>query len=104
MVFLGGAFGFMFAIENEKFCCRRPLLLAFRFMGLMLSSLLGAVLGWQRRQLDHDRVCGTGRCSLAWQCVERDQARLVRTWQMAVRRAIVIFVAAIAKCSFSRVH
>ena len=47
MVFLGGAFGFMFAIEKTKNSTLGvPILLAFTFfMGLMLSRLLGAVLG-----------------------------------------------------------
>jgi modulator of FtsH protease len=47
MVFLGGAFGFMFAIEKTKNSAAGvPMLLAFTFfMGLMLSRLLGAVLG-----------------------------------------------------------
>ena len=47
MVFLGGAFGFMFAIEKTKNSALGvPILLAFTFfMGLMLSRLLGAVLG-----------------------------------------------------------
>jgi modulator of FtsH protease len=47
IVFLAGAFGFMFAIEkNKNSAAGVPLLLAFTFfMGLMLSRLLGAVLG-----------------------------------------------------------
>ena len=47
IVFLGGAFGLMFAIEKTKNSAAGvPLLLAFTFfMGLMLSRLLGAVLG-----------------------------------------------------------
>jgi modulator of FtsH protease len=47
VVFLGGAFGFMFAIEKTKNSAAGvPLLLAFTFfMGLMLSRLLGVVLG-----------------------------------------------------------
>ena len=47
IVFLGGAFGFMFAIEKTKNSALGvPILLAFTFfMGLMLSRLLGAVLG-----------------------------------------------------------
>ncbi len=47
MVFLVGAFGFMFAIEKFKNSAAGvPILLAFTFfMGLMLSRLLGAVLG-----------------------------------------------------------
>jgi modulator of FtsH protease len=47
IVFLVGAFGFMFAIEKTKNSAAGvPLLLAFTFfMGLMLSRLVGAVLG-----------------------------------------------------------
>jgi modulator of FtsH protease len=47
VVFLGGAFGFIFAIEKAKNSAAGvPLLLAFTFfMGLMLSRLLGVVLG-----------------------------------------------------------
>ena len=47
IVFLAGAFGFMFAIEKTKNSAAGvPLLLGFTFfMGLMLSRLLGAVLG-----------------------------------------------------------
>jgi modulator of FtsH protease len=47
VVFLAGAFGFMFAIERTKNSAAGvPVLLGFTFfMGLMLSRLLGAVLG-----------------------------------------------------------
>jgi modulator of FtsH protease len=47
MLFLGGAFGFMFAIEKTKNSAAGvPVLLAFTFfMGLMLSRLVGSVLG-----------------------------------------------------------
>ena len=47
MVFLGGAFGFMYAIEKTKHSAAGvPVLLAFTFfMGLMLSRLVGSVLG-----------------------------------------------------------
>jgi modulator of FtsH protease len=47
IVFLAGAFGFMFAIEkNKNSAAGVPLLLAFTFfMGIMLSRLLGFVLG-----------------------------------------------------------
>ncbi|MDI1269541.1 MAG: Bax inhibitor-1/YccA family protein [Polaromonas sp.] len=47
MVFLGGAFGFMFAIEKTKNSAAGvPVLLAFTFfMGVMLSRLVGSVLG-----------------------------------------------------------
>jgi modulator of FtsH protease len=47
IVFFVGAFGFMFAIEKTKNSAAGvPMLLAFTFfMGLMLSRLIGAVLG-----------------------------------------------------------
>ena len=47
MLFLGGAFGFMFAIEKTKESAAGvAVLLAFTFfMGLMLSRLVGSVLG-----------------------------------------------------------
>ena len=47
VVFLGGAFGFMFAIEKFKNSSAGvPILLGFTFfMGLMLSRMVGAVLG-----------------------------------------------------------
>ena len=47
IVFLAGAFGLMFAVEKTKNSALGvPVLLAFTFfMGLMLSRLLGAVLG-----------------------------------------------------------
>jgi len=47
VVFLGGAFAFMFAIEKTKNSSAGvPVLLAFTFfMGLMLSRLVGQVLG-----------------------------------------------------------
>lgn len=48
IVFLGGAFGFMYAIEKTKNTAAGvPVLLGFTFfMGLMLSRLLGMVLGF----------------------------------------------------------
>jgi len=47
IVFLAGAFGFMFAIEKTKNSAAGvPVLLAFTFfMGLMLARLIGSVLG-----------------------------------------------------------
>ena len=49
MVFLGGAFGFIYAIEKTKNSAAGvPVLLAFTFfMGLMLSRLVGMVLGFK---------------------------------------------------------
>ncbi|MFM9917209.1 MAG: Bax inhibitor-1/YccA family protein [Rhizobacter sp.] len=47
IVFMGGAFGFMYAIEKTKNSASGvPVLLGFTFfMGLMLSRMIGAVLG-----------------------------------------------------------
>jgi len=49
VVFLGGAFGFMYAIEKTKNSAAGvPVLLAFTFfMGLMLARLLAQVLGFK---------------------------------------------------------
>ena len=49
IVFLGGAFGFMFAIEKTKNSAAGvPVLLAFTFfMGLMLSRLIAMMLGFK---------------------------------------------------------
>ena len=48
IVFLGGAFGFMYAIEKTKNSAAGvPVLLAFTFfMGLMLSRMIGMILGF----------------------------------------------------------
>jgi modulator of FtsH protease len=47
IVFLGGAFGFMWAIEkNKNSAAGVPILLAFTFfMGLMLSRMIAVILG-----------------------------------------------------------
>ena len=49
IVFLGGAFGFMYAIEKTKNSAAGvPILLAFTFfMGLMLSRMIVAILGFK---------------------------------------------------------
>lgn len=48
VVFMAGAFGFMYAIEKTKHSAAGvPVLLAFTFfMGLMLSRMIGAILGF----------------------------------------------------------
>ncbi|MDB5844864.1 MAG: hypothetical protein JWP79_2174, partial [Polaromonas sp.] len=48
VVFLGGAFGFMYAIEKTKESAAGvPVLLGFTFfMGLMLSRMIGMILGF----------------------------------------------------------
>jgi modulator of FtsH protease len=49
VVFLGGAFGFLYAIEKTKNSAAGvPVLLAFTFfMGLMLSRMIGMILGFR---------------------------------------------------------
>jgi len=49
IVFLGGAFGFIYAIEKTKNSAAGvPVLLAFTFfMGLMLSRMIGMILGFR---------------------------------------------------------
>ncbi len=49
IVFLGGAFGFMYAIEKTKNSAAGvPVLLGFTFfMGLMLSRMIGQILGFK---------------------------------------------------------
>ncbi|GAB3471944.1 Bax inhibitor-1/YccA family protein [Polaromonas eurypsychrophila] len=49
IVFLGGAFGFLYAIEKTKNSAAGvPVLLAFTFfMGLMLSRMIGMILGFR---------------------------------------------------------
>ena len=49
LVFMGGAFGFMFAIEKTKHSAAGvPVLLGFTFfMGLMLSRMIGMILGFK---------------------------------------------------------
>ena len=59
IVFMAGAFGFMFAIEKTKNSAAGvPMLLAFTFfMGVMLSRLVGSVLGLANgAEPDHDRL------------------------------------------------
>jgi modulator of FtsH protease len=63
IVFMAGAFGFMFAIEKTKNSASGvPVLLAFTFfMGLMLSRLIGYVLGYSNgTQLIMTAFAGTG--------------------------------------------
>ena len=83
IVFLGGAFAFMFAIEKTKRSAAGvPVLLAFTFfMGLMLSRLIGMVLGFSNgSELIMTAFAGTagvffGVASLA-AVIERDLSGL----------------------------
>ena len=100
MVFLGGAFGLMFAIEKTKNSAAGvPLLLAFTFfMGLMLSRLVGAVLGLANGgSLIMVAFAGTGAVFFGMAAlstiIKRDLSTLGK-WLFV--GAIVVFVAAIA--------
>ena len=68
VVFLGGAFGFMYAIEKTKNSAAGvPVLLAFTFfMGLMLSRMIAMVLGFSNgSQLVMTAFAGTAGVFLA---------------------------------------
>ena len=100
MVFLGGAFGFMFAIEKTKNSALGvPILLAFTFfMGLMLSRLLGAVLGLANgASLVMVAFAGTGAVFFGMAAlstvIKRDLSTMGKWLYVG---AIMIFVAAIA--------
>ena len=99
MVFLGGAFAFMFGIEKTKNSAAGvPLLLAFTFfMGVMLSRLLGAVLGLANGgSLIMVAFAGTGAVFFGMAAlstvIKRDLSTLGK-WLFV--GAIVVFVAAI---------
>lgn len=99
MVFLGGAFGFMFAIEKTKNSALGvPVLLAFTFfMGLMLSRLIAVVLGFKDGgELVMTAFAGTAgvffvMASLAT-IVKRDLSAMGKWLMVGV---VVVFVGAI---------
>jgi modulator of FtsH protease len=100
VVFLAGAFGFMFAIEkNKNRAAGVPILLAFTFfMGLMLSRMLAAVLGQANGgQLVMTAFAGTGVVFFAMAAlssvVKRDLSGMGRFLFVG---AIILFVALIA--------
>ncbi|MET0506986.1 MAG: Bax inhibitor-1/YccA family protein [Burkholderiaceae bacterium] len=100
VVFLVGAFGFMFAIEKTKHSAAGvPLLLAFTFfMGLMLSRLLGVVLGMSNgASLVMTAFAGTGAVFLGMATlstvIKRDLSAMGK-WLFI--GAIVLMVAFIA--------
>ena len=100
IVFLAGAFGFMFAIEKFKNSAAGvPILLAFTFfMGVMLSRLLGAVLGMANgTSLVMTAFAGTGVIFLGMatlsSVVKRDLSGMAKFMFIG---AMLIFVAAIA--------
>ena len=100
MVFLGGAFGFMFAIEKTKNSAAGvPLLLGFTFfMGLMLSRLLGAVLGLANGgSLIMVAFAGTGAVFFGMAALSTIIRRDLSTFgKWLFVGAIVVFVTAIA--------
>ena len=100
MLFLGGAFGFMFAIEKTKHSAAGvPVLLAFTFfMGLMLSRLLGKVLGLANgAELVMTAFAGTGLVFLGMaslsSVIQRDLSAMGK-WLFV--GALLILVAGIA--------
>jgi modulator of FtsH protease len=100
IVFLAGAFGFMFAIEKFKNSAAGvPILLAFTFfMGLMLSRLLGVVLGMANGAgLVMMAFAGTGAVFLGMATlstvVKRDLSSMAKFMMIG---AILVLVAGIA--------
>ena len=100
MLFLGGAFGFMFAIEKTKNSAAGvPVLLAFTFfMGLMLSRLVGSVLGMSNGAgLVMTAFAGTGVIFLGMaslsSIIKRDLSNMGK-WLFA--GAVMLLVAGIA--------
>ena len=100
MVFLGGAFGFLFAINRTKDSAAGvPVLLAFTFfMGLMLSRLIGMVLGLSNgASLIMTAFAGTGAIFFGMATlttmIKRDLSAMGK-WLMI--GAIMVLVAGIA--------
>jgi modulator of FtsH protease len=100
IVFLVGAFGFMFAIEKFKNSAAGvPILLGFTFfMGVMLSRLLGVVLGMSNgASLVMTAFAGTGviffGMAMLSSMVKRDLSGMAKFMFIGV---MLVFVAAIA--------
>jgi len=100
IVFLAGAFGFMFAIEKFKNSAAGvPILLGFTFfMGLMLSRLLAVVLGFGNgASLVMMAFAGTGAVFLGMatlsSIVKRDLSSMAKFMTIG---AILVLVAGIA--------
>ena len=106
IVFLGGAFGFMFAIEKTKNSAAGvAVLLGFTFfMGLMLSRLIGMVLGFKNgTDLIMTAFAGTAgvfvvMASLAT-VIKRDLSGMGK-WLFV--GALVLMVAPSSTCSSAR--
>jgi modulator of FtsH protease len=104
VVFLAGAFGFMFAIEKTKNSAAGvPVLLGFTFfMGLMLARLIGAVLGLANgASLIMTAFAGTGAIFLGMASlstvIKRDLSAMGK-WLFI--GAIMLLVAGIANVFF----
>ena len=100
VVFLVGAFGFMFAIEKTKNSAAGvPLLLGFTFfMGLMLARLLGIVLGFKNgTSLVMTAFAGTGAVffgmAVLSSVIKRDLSKM---GQFLFIGMILVFVAGLA--------
>jgi modulator of FtsH protease len=100
MLFMTGAFGFMAAIEKTKHSAAGvPVLLGFTFfMGLMLSRLVGAVLGHANgASLLMTAFAGTGAAFLGMAAlssvIKRDLSGLGKTLFIG---AVLLMVAGIA--------
>ena len=100
MVFLVGAFGFMFAIEkNKNSAAGVPILLAFTFfMGVMLSRMLAIVMGMGNgASLIMMAFAGTGAIFLGMATlstiVKRDLSNMAKFMTIG---AILVLVAGIA--------
>ena len=100
IVFLGGAFGFMYAIEKTKHSAAGvPVLLGFTFfMGLMLSRLIGHALGMSNGvRLISLAFGGTGAVFVGMAAMAGTMKRDVSSmgkWLMV--GAVVLMVAAVA--------
>jgi modulator of FtsH protease len=100
VVFLVGAFGFMFAIEKFKNSAAGvPLLLGFTFfMGLMLARMLGLVLGFKNgTSLVMTAFAGTGAVffgmAIMSSVIKRDLSKM---GQFLFIGMILVFVAGLA--------
>jgi modulator of FtsH protease len=100
IVFLVGAFGFMFAIEKFKNSAAGvPILLAFTFfMGVMLSRLVGSVLGLANgASLIMTAFAGTGAVFLGMatlsSVVKRDLSGLAKFMFVGVIALLVVAIA-----------
>jgi modulator of FtsH protease len=100
VVFLVGAFGFMFVIErNKNSAAGVPLLLAFTFfMGVMLSRLVGSVLGLANGAgLIMTAFAGTGAIFLGMATLSSVIKRDLSSWaKFLFIGAIMLLVAGVA--------